>query len=170
MSVRIIGAILIIAGCSSVGFMMAYSYRREIMILSEFSDFLNFLECELQYRTPPISYVLKHFSDNRKGTLSSFFQQLSKELESQIRPSVESCITAALSKASDLPKQTQYYIKKLSQTLGRFDIEGQVLEIQALQNEVTQKLNQLRVDQNSQTKNYKTIGICAGAALAILFI
>ena len=170
MTIRIIGAILIVIGCSSVGFLMAHSYRKEISILSEFADFLNMLECELQYRSPPVALVIKSFAGEKKGELCVFLRQLSKELDSQIRPSVESCVNAAISKVNDLPKQTEVYVRKLGATLGLFDIEGQILEIQALRKEVIDKLAFMQKNQSTQVKNYKTLGICAGAALAILFI
>lgn len=170
MTIRLIGAILIVIGCSCVGFIMAHAYRREVNMLCDFADFLNMLECELEYRRPPISYVTKYFAGDKKGSLFSFFRLLSEELESQARPSAEACVKAALSKVSDLPKQTVTYLNKLGSTLGCFDIEGQILEIRALRKEVDDTITHLRNNQDSQTKNYKTIGICAGAALTILFI
>jgi len=61
-------------------------------------------------------------------------------------------------------------LMKFGATLGMFNADGQLIEIRNTRNEAQHKLDQLLSNQDTKTKNYKTLGLCAGAAIAILFI
>jgi len=69
-----------------------------------------------------------------------------------------------------MPKHTAEMILQFTKTLGKFDVEGQLLGIQAVKSEATLRLNQMSKDQAQRMKNYRTLGVCAGAAIIILFI
>jgi stage III sporulation protein AB len=54
MTVRWIGAILIVAGCGGVGFGMALHYKREESTLRQLLKILEMFCCELEYRMTPL--------------------------------------------------------------------------------------------------------------------
>ena len=47
MTIRIVGAALLILGCGSVGFQMAAAHMREERILRQLLRLLDYMECEL---------------------------------------------------------------------------------------------------------------------------
>ena len=69
-----------------------------------------------------------------------------------------------------MPKHVQHLILQLARTLGDFDLDGQLLGILAVKNDATQILNRMVADQDQRIKNYRTFGLCSGAAIVILFI
>lgn len=170
MILRIIGAIMILVGCGYAGFLLAASYRKETDSLTSFIEMLNYFECELQYRSPPISDMFSDFSETRKDLMGRFSKTLAVEIESQVCPNVKECVRAALQKHENMPKETACFLIKFGTTLGKFNADGQLLEIRSLKSVVQQKLEFLLSNQDWKTRNYKTLGLCAGAAIAILFI
>jgi hypothetical protein len=56
----------------------------------------------------------------------------------------------------------------LGETLGRFDLQGQLRGLEAVKKNAEFELEQLRSNQDVRLRNYRTFSICAGAALVIL--
>ena len=169
MIIKILGAGFILAGCSGLGISLAASYKKEVAALKDFLNILDLAECQLQYKNQCLPDLLKDISVN-KSPVSMFFKTLSEELESQVQPSVPHCVPIALKKHPNIPTSTKILIEKFGQTLGSFDINGQLLEIQAIRTEANGIYEQLKEQQSDKIKNYKTLSVCAGAAIVILFI
>jgi len=54
--------------------------------------------------------------------------------------------------------------------LGRFDLPGQLEGIQAVRKRCEESLESIRKNRNERLRSYQTLGVCAGAALAIILI
>lgn len=170
MSVRIIGAIFVIIGCGGFGILIATNHRLQEKALRQLIVTLDTMECELQYRQPPLSELCRIVAKNNCGIIKSVLLSLSSELEKQISPSVESCMLAVLQNKYDLPIILNDPLIQLGQSLGKFDLDGQLKGIRITREECQRKLDQYTKDQDNRIRCYKTLSICAGAALAILFI
>lgn len=164
-----IGAILIIAGCGTVGFSTAWSHRREERLLRNMKGALDFIACELQYRLTPLPELCRLISAEQKNLVGQVFLRLSQELESQILPDVEACMNNCLEK-EELPKRLEEGLKLLGQNLGRFDLDGQLKGIEMVRNYCDRELEFLGKNREERLRSYQTLGLCAGAALAILFV
>ena len=70
----------------------------------------------------------------------------------------------------DLPKYVRRNLKQLGACLGRFDLEGQVQGLEAVRCQCRQDLARLQENGPQRMRNYQILALCAGAALAILFI
>ena len=69
-----------------------------------------------------------------------------------------------------MPDTLKSIILHFGKTLGRFDIEGQVQSLEYSIEECNRKLAEMDCNKEMKLRNYKTLGLCAGAALAILFV
>jgi hypothetical protein len=58
----------------------------------------------------------------------------------------------------------------LGRTLGHFDLDGQIQGIEAVRQEAVASLDKLTKDKEARLRSYQTLGLCAGAALAILLM
>lgn len=170
MIIKLFGAILILLGCGLFGIMCASSYRKEIKTLGGFIDLINAVSCELQYKASKLQDVFAGLSDAMKSPISDFCRILSSEFESQVQPCVPECIYAALAKCQNIPRSTERHIVQMGLTLGRFDLDGQLSELNAVRKEAESALTELRSQQEMKTRNIKTLALCAGAAIVILFI
>lgn len=170
MILKLIGSLLIVAACGSVGFYAAAACRREEKILRQFIFCLNFMECELQYHLTSLPDLCRQTAAKSDGPLKAFYVNLATELEDQISPDTERCVMAALAKVKDMPGMTGEAIMMLARTLGRFDIQGQLSGIDETRQECCRKLEELTQNKTLRLRSYQTLGLCAGAALAILLM
>ena len=87
-----IGAMLVIAGCGSVGFSMAWAHRNEERLLRSLKGTLDFMACELQYRLTPLPELCRLAGEQQKNAVGQTFLRLSQELESRNGPEVYECV------------------------------------------------------------------------------
>lgn len=161
---------MVVLGCGGFGFSLAANYKKEESILRQLIRVLNFMECELQYRLTPLPELCRQASQEAKGQVREVFVQLAKELESQISPDVASCMHAALMSGMELPGCVMELLRELGRCLGRFDLPGQMKGIESVRAGCRRELEALSKNREERLRGYQTLGLCAGAALAILFI
>lgn len=170
MNIRILGAVLVILGCGSVGFRIAAAWCREERVLRQLLSALDYMQCELQYRLTPLPDLCRLVGSASKGQLGSLFLDLGTELEDQITPAVACSMARVLEQHGDLPQLTCQALEQLGGNLGRFDLEGQLLGLEEIRNNCRERLVELNRDKPLRLRSYQTLGLCAGAALAILLI
>lgn len=170
MNLQWIGALLVIACCGGVGFSMALHYKRELDGLRQLIGALDFMSCELQYRLTPLPELCRKTAELCAGSIKAVFLALAVELESQISPDVASCMTAARGKIPELPQKTSASLETLGHSLGLFDLEGQLKGLEAVRAACERELGTLEENKVQRIRSYQTLGLCAGAAVAILFI
>jgi len=170
MILRWIGALLVIAGCGGLGFSMAMHYRKQEQCLRQLIKTLDIFSCELEFRLLPLPDVCRSVSKTVGGCVGNVFAYLAAELDSQVCPDAACCMEAALHSSSDVPGCVKNLLAQLGQTLGRFDVAGQLSELAATKADCMEKLDTIRAERDVRIRNYQTLGLCAGAALAILLI
>lgn len=170
MTYKWIGAILIVVSCGGFGFSVAAAHLLEEKTLRQLISTLDLMECELQYRLTPLPDLCRLAGNDAVGCIRTVFLSLAKELEAQISPDVSSCMNAVLSTSGEIPKYTREALELLGRSLGRFDLAGQLKGLEAVRTACRRQLEALTTNKEPRLRSYQTLGICAGAALAILFI
>lgn len=164
------GALLIIAGCGGCGFSMAAEYLREEYSLRQLISALDYMFCELQYSVSPLPQICGKIANEFRAPLGQVFGALSRELESCPGPSAASCMEKAMEKSGKIPGLTQSYLKELGFSLGKFDLAGQLSALDTLRTKCRSELERLMSQRSNRIRNYQTLGLCTGAALAIILI
>lgn len=170
MTIKLIGAFFIFAGCGGFGFAMAASHRREEKYLRQYLTVLEFMDCDLSCRLTPLPQLCRNASSAVTGPVGEFLNYLAEELDAQIAPDVPSCVRAALSSTPELPETLNAELTELGNTLGRFDLPGQLRGLRAAAVRAKLALDGLSENRTNRLRSYQTLGLCAGAALAILFL
>ena len=170
MHIKFFGAMLIILSCAFFGFSKAANHRREENSLRLLLAALDYIQCELQYRLTPLPDLCRQAGNQSRGSIKKILHALSSELESQISPDVHSCVQAALNRVADMGKTSQEALELLGSSLGCFDLDGQIQGIEAVRKFCRNELEVLLCNRDSRLRSYQTLGLCAGAALAILFV
>ena len=170
MSYKWIGAILIIVSCGGFGLSLARSHRREESTLRQLISALDLMECELQYRLTPLPELCRQAGMESQGSIRTVLLGLSQELDAQIAPDVAICMHAVLSRVKDMPLRTAEVLDKLGNSLGRFDLMGQLKGLEAIRSDCRRTLEELSYNKDQRLRSYQTLGFCAGAALAILLV
>ena len=170
MAYKWIGATLIVASCSGWGFAIAAGKRREESLLYQLLGILQFMDAELQYRLTPLPELCRMAAGQSRGTLRTIFLNLYRELSWQKQPDAGSCMYAAISRSGEIPSKIRRLLVMLGNTLGRYDLAGQMEGIQSVRKRCADALETIRKNRNERLRSYQTLGICAGAALAIILI
>ena len=170
MGIKWIGAMLIIAACGGFGFALAAAHRREERTLHQLINVLDFMESELTYRLTALPELCRTAANQCTGDLKHLFEVLYKELDAQVQPEVTLCMNAALKSVPYIPSLAAGELNHLGRCLGQFDLEGQLRGLTSVQQRCRRDLERLERGRDDRLRSYQTLGLCAGAALAILFL
>lgn len=167
--IRLLGAAMLVAGCGGFGFSLASAQRREARMLHRLISVLQEMEWELKYRMTELPELCSLAADASSGSLRCVFRELGEKLRRREVLDISACFNDILERR-DLPKYVRRNLKQLGACLGRFDLEGQVQGLEAVRCQCRQDLARLQENGPQRMRNYQILALCAGAALAILFI
>ena len=170
MPIKYIGAVLVFVACSAVGFSMAANYKKEERYLFELIRTLENMGCELEYRLTPLPQMCRNAAVDAYGSIGKVLLALADELDSQVSPDAACCMQIALSAVSDLPSRIESKLLGLGYSLGRYDLNGQLKEIDSVMRSCTADLEEMRSNRDKRVRSYQTLGLCAGAGLAIMLL
>ncbi len=170
MLLKWVGAICIILSCAGFGFMISAFHKKEVNTMKKLISALDYMECELQFHMSALPDLCRKTAAESEGLLRQVFIVLSNELEDQIAPDVGQCMRSALDKTNNIPQHTYQCLQILGDSLGRFDLDGQLKSLEAVRLECRDRLRKLNEKSEKNLRSYQTLGICAGAALVILLM
>ena len=170
MGYKWVGAILIIASCGGCGFSIAAGKRREEKLHNQLLDVLQFMENELQYRLTALPELCRMAAAKTRGDLRHVFSNLYQELQSRKLPDAGSCMYAAIRQTGEIPPGIRRLLIQLGNSLGQFDLPGQLTGIHSVRKRCLDSLENIRKNRDAQLRCYQTLGVCAGAALAVVLI
>ena len=170
MEYKWIGAILVIGGCGGFGFAVAREARSLEKLLRQLLETLDFMESELQYRLTALPELFQLCGLRTGGCLRRLFLDFAGELDKRSAPQVEQCLRVCLDRQPGIPGRLRRLIYQLGKSLGRFDLPGQLKGIAAAKESCKRELRELERNREQRLRSYRTLGLCAGAALAVLLI
>ena len=83
---------------------------------------------------------------------------------------VSKVVLTALIKSKELPRFTHKAMLMLGHSLGRFDLDGQLADLEIVRQMCIRDLQGLSSNKGDCLKTYQILGFSAGAALIILLI
>lgn len=170
MTIKWIGAMLMIVSCGGCGFLAVNAYKKQESSLLQLSQILAYMIWELEYRLTPLPELCRKAAQQAKSNLGQFFVLLAQELEGQAAPDVSCCMDIALGRVHDFPKLTIKGLQLLGASLGQFNLSGQLKGLEAVKVYCQTELEKMSHHREERLRSYRVLGLCAGAALAILFI
>ena len=170
MTIKLLGAAMIIFGCGGFGLLICVAYQREEEMLRQLIYALDHMQHELKYRLTPLPELTEGTSRSCKGKISRYFHLLSAELSKQTSTDVLACVQAVLTTEGNWPVRVGKCLDVLSMSLGAFDAQGQLQSLEAVRELCAEELNQMEENRTVRLRSYQTLGLCAGAALVILLV
>ena len=170
MSLKWIGAILTVVSCGGFGFLAVLAHKQQEASLHQLSQMLSYMAWELEFRLTPLPDLCTIVAQQSNCALSHVFAQMAKEMEGHAVPDVANCIRIALDKTQGLPKLTVRAFKLLSESLGRYDLTGQLKALQGVVTFCQRELEKMSQQREERLRSYQILGFCAGVALVIIFI
>lgn len=170
MTIKLIGAIFIITGCAGMGFSIAAAHKKAEYTLEQLITATEWMCCELQQHMPALPDLCRQASSQVRGSVKSFLLFLAVEMDNHEYADAQACMEGALEQIKDQPEVLRKNLHRMGQSLGRFDLTGQLSGLESVRQSAQRDLDGLRSNMDVRLRSYRTLGICAGAALVILFI
>ncbi len=169
---KILGALCIIGGSSAAGFGFAACVRRQAEQLRELSAALSSMRDEIEYRATPLPRLLSELSEQTAGAISELFRFWSEALTAACGASIPYALSCALRRTRRLTlgQDGLSALQTLAQSLGRFDAEAQLRAISLCTQRIENQIARLESEKPARCRSYRTIGVCAGLALAVILL
>ena len=165
-----IGVVFVIASCTGWGFMMVANERKEEKRLEQLLHALRCMENELSNRMWPLPSLFSQVSDRMEGEVGQLFRLLSSELGRQECMDAGACMDKVLEQFPMELGKMKPILAELGHSLGHFDLPGQLSEVASCRRDVETMLESQQDGQKQRHRCYRTLGICAGCALALLLL
>ena len=167
---KVLGASMIIISCAFLGFGSAAGYSREVGILQTLRSAIRYMKNELTCRAVPLPSLCRSAAQASNGVVREFMQNLASELEAQICTNPLQCTLCALSRTKGTPLSMQDAIRMLGKTIGVFDLQGQLDGFDEICIYLDELILKRSTQMDARIRSYRTVGVCAGIALAIILI
>lgn len=163
-----LGVILVVGACTWCGFSMAAVYSQQERQLCELQILLNRMACELNYRATPLPELCLGLSGDFSGPVGQAIGRLGQALAAGSGGSVAGLMAASF--PEELCRDCREVLIKLAGSLGSYDLEGQNQSLDLVQRDCGERLDRLRQEKGGHQRCYRALGLCGGAALAILLL
>ncbi|HBM97931.1 MAG TPA: hypothetical protein DD413_00755 [Ruminococcus sp.] len=164
--VKLIGAALLIASSFSVGFSMSKSLYRRKQFLKSFIVFIDSLATHIRYNTDDIFRLVSMCSDCEELKCFEFFSKPHTEPFEKVWS--KSVLT--IPRAYALTKADTDLILQFGAQLGKTDIDGQLKHIKLYKDFFKKQLDEAEEAIAKKSKLYKTMGLFAGSAAALMMM
>ena len=139
-------------------------------MLRTLEGILSSMHKQLECRLTPLPELCRHGAKLWNGTVSRIFLTFAEELEGETYPDAATCMNWAIQKFRDIPPKTLFALELFGKNVGCYDLNGQLLVLNEVISYCQQELGKLSENREPRLRSYQTLGLCAGAALVILFI
>ncbi|MBQ6431627.1 MAG: stage III sporulation protein AB [Oscillospiraceae bacterium] len=167
--IRWIGAAMIVFGAGSFGIAKTAQFYRQQRQLRSFLNMLELLKCELNYTLFPLPKLCRITAERSDRICASFLNDYAAMLDGG------ACRSTAAREAfaklnSALPPDAAMAILELFGSLGRYDIDGEDNLLRLTQHRLKTALERGETEKRPMAKGYALLGLCTGAAIAILLV
>ena len=154
----------IFALSTAIGFFIAKSYQNRVVELKEFKNILNIMKTKIKFTYEPLAEIFKQISKDNESEVEKIFGQMANQITYyQAKDVWENCIQDA---DISIKQEDKDVLKKLGKLLGQTDIEGQISEIEVIENFLDMQIENAEEERKKNQKMYKTLGIVAGLVFA----
>ena len=173
MLLKCIGIIILMAACGMFGFSLSYDYIMRMKNLEQLRKMLLLLQGEIKHKNSGISEAIKNVSIQMENGMGDFLKYVSQKFRKEnitIKAAWNMGIDDFLKKRSKLIEKDLTIIRELGGSLGVTDRETQIHNIHNCMDIIGITINELNVAKGEKCRLYRTLGVMAGAFMAIVFI
>lgn len=166
--IKYLTLIIILASTTYIGILISKKYLNRVKDLKEMKNALNIFSTKIKFTYEPIPQTFKEISEKVKPNIANIFKESSKKMENK---NAGKAWEEALEESNtSMTKEDIEVIKNLSNLLGKVDIEGQVNEVELVENFLDTQIELAEEEKQKYVKLYKTLGVTIGLAVVIILI
>ena len=157
---------MIIGASSVIGIMIAKKYANREFELKEMKNALNMFENKIKFTYEDIPTVFSDISQKISGNVGKIFKTASIQMKDmQAGIAWEYAVNNTW---SNFNKEDIDIIKGLGRMLGKTDLNGQISEINLVENFIDNQLEEAKLEKEKNAKMYKTLGLVIGITIVII--
>ena len=158
-----IGAICVVGACGACGFSMAASYTGLQRNLRQLYNGLELMQCQMEYQMTELPELCGILASACTGPVGKFFGALGREMQNGETAEASACVAMTLARDRELPEACRSILSQLGKT-------GQLRGLASAQETCRKELEAVEAEKAGRLRCYRALGLCAGAALAILLL
>lgn len=168
---RLLGAVLVIAGCGALGLAGAARLAGRVRDLGELAAGLDVLQRELGWRLAPLSQALEAAAKAVRGPAEQFFAQCAQRAGQSDGQAFQQVWRDSLSAVPlRLTEEDRALLDRLGPVLGRYDGDSQRAALEDTAAGLRSLQGEASDDRGRLGRVYGVLGMTAGLLLAILLI
>lgn len=159
----------VIAGCTSIGFILSRGYADRLNELNDLSILINILQNKIKFTQLPLQEIFEELGKIKlKTKIHNVFLICSENLKKmKMEKAWEGSIEEGR-KFFYLNEEDIEVLNILGSTLGKTDIDGQMNEINEIKERIALQIQQAEKEKNRNSKMYKSLGTITGLGIVIL--
>ena len=165
---KLFGIVFVIFSAGTVGFQMASSLRKSCDDYRALLDSLQLMQHEIEVCRTPLPQVFALMAASSEGALEDIYSEAAHAMSRNCWISPYDAMKSVLQNG----EWSQYgeVLLPLCRKLGKYDLDAQLSGIHQAQTQTERMLLEMEKERTVKSKAYRTLGICAGLAAAILLI
>ncbi|MBR7164196.1 MAG: stage III sporulation protein AB [Clostridia bacterium] len=170
---KMLGAMLIIAACTSLGLKIVIKKRKTLNAIRELSGSLGEIAHSIDFRLDPLPDVICRLSQDLFSEENTFIKQLARQIEKRSHQPLSLIWQAVLSQFSRenaLPAKAESVLSSLGESLGKMDYETEIDRLHAAQNSLMSLLEEMEGQHEKTEKMVKSLGIILGIFIVIILL
>ena len=159
---------LIVGVSSMIGILFSKKYINREKEIRELKAALSMFSTKIKFTYEPIPSLFMEIANKNKGNVGNIFARAAEIMKE--KPAGEAWEQALCDTNNNFNKEDMEVIKSLSKMLGQTDIEGQISEIEVVNEFLSSQLEKAVEERRKNEKMYRTLGIVTGIKIAIILI
>lgn len=168
--VKLMGAVLVAAGCGWLGFQGAEGLRRQVGALRDMAAGLVLLERELELGAPPLPGLMEELAARTSGPARALFAGCRAGLERLAEEPFARLWRRLAEEQSLLGEEGRAVLAPLGEVLGRYDSQAQRESVSAARRRLEELAARCEAEGRQRGRVYQALGLSAGAFLVILLL
>ena len=159
----------VIAGCTSIGFILSRWYADRLNELNDLSILINILQNKIKFTQLPLQEIFEELGNIKlKTKIHNIFMICSENLKKMKMEKAWKESIEEERKFFYLNEEDIEVLNILASTLGKTDINGQMNEINEIKERIAIQIQQAEKEKNRNSKMYKSLGTITGLGIVIL--
>lgn len=159
---------MIIVVSSIIGILFSKRYADREKEIKEMKNALNMFSTKIKFTYEPIPNVFMEIANKIEGNVGTIFDRAANRMK---EISAGEAWNQALEESkNNFNKEDIAIIKNLNRLLGQTDLDGQLSEIEVVNDFLTTQLEKASEERRKNEKMYRTLGLVTGLTIAIILI
>lgn len=155
---------------SLIGNLYSKKYSNRLYELEKINGLLNIFKAKIKFTCLTIQEIFNQIYEENKDNIGEIFKNASDYMnEESSKKAWEKSLENA-TKKTNFNEEDITTLKTLGKMLGNTDMAGQVSQIEFTEQMLLERIENAKVEKKKNSKLYKTLGITAGLAIAIILI